>query len=58
MAQHFLLSPEVRALTITELSRIQERIARKWFRQACWPEADGEPSCSQCGNLRCYAVSR
>lgn len=40
--QHFLLSPKVRDLTITELSRIQERTAYKWFRQARWPETDGE----------------
>lgn len=56
--QHFLLSPQVRDLTITELSRIQERTAYKWFRQARWPETDGEPSCPHCGTLRCYELSR
>ena len=34
MGQHFLLSPQVRDLTITEITRIQERTAKKWFRQA------------------------
>ncbi|WP_046867675.1 transposase [Microvirga massiliensis] len=58
MAQYFLPSPEVRDLTITELSHIQERTAYKWFRQARWPETDGELSCPRCGNLRCYAMSR
>jgi hypothetical protein len=58
MGQHFLLSPRVRDLTITELSAIQERTAKKWFRQARWPETDGEPYCPHCGNLRCYEMSR
>lgn len=56
--QHFLLSPKVRDLTITELSRIQERTAYKWFRQARWPETDGEAYCPHCGNLRCYEMIR
>jgi hypothetical protein len=56
--QHFLLSPKVRDLTITELSRIQERTAYRWFRQARWPETDGEAYCSHCGNLRCYEMTR
>ncbi len=56
--QHFLLSPKVRDLTVTELSRIQERTAYKWFRQARWPETDGEAYCPHCGNLRCYEMTR
>ncbi|ANY83606.1 hypothetical protein BB934_35715 (plasmid) [Microvirga ossetica] len=58
MGQHFLLSPQVRDLTITELASMQERTAKKWFRQARWPETDGEPYCPHCGNLRCYEMSR
>jgi len=58
MAQYFLLSPLVRDLTITQLSSMQERTAKKWFRQARWPETDGEPFCPHCGNLRCYEMSR
>jgi len=58
MTQHFLLSPQVRDLTITQLSAMQKRIAKKWFRQARWPETDGEPYCPHCGNLRCYEMSR
>jgi len=58
MGQHFLLSPQVRDLTITELSAMQERTAKKWFRQARWPETDGKPYCPHCGNLRCYEMSR
>lgn len=58
MAQHFLLSPQARDLTITELASMQERTAKKLFRQARWPETDGEPYCPHCGNLRCYEMSR
>jgi hypothetical protein len=58
MGQHFLLSLQVRDLTITQLSTMQERIAKKWFRQARWPETDGKPYCPHCGNLRCYEMSR
>ncbi|ANY81254.1 hypothetical protein BB934_26075 [Microvirga ossetica] len=58
MAQHFLLSPRARDLTITELASMQERTAKKLFRQARWPETDGEPYCPHCGNLRCYEMSR
>jgi hypothetical protein len=38
MAQHFLRSPQARDLTITELASMQERTAKKLFRQARWPE--------------------
>ncbi len=58
MAQHFLLSPQARDLTITDLASMQERTAKKLFRQARWPETDGEPYCPHCGNLRCYEMSR
>ena len=51
MGQHFLLSPQARDLTISELASMQERTARKLFRQAPWPETDGEAYCPHCGNL-------
>lgn len=58
MAQHFLRSPRTRDLTITELCAMQERTAKKWFRQARWPEMNDEPYCRALGSLRCYAMSR
>jgi hypothetical protein len=58
VGQHFLLSPQVRDLTITELSAMRERTAKKRFRQARWPETDGQPYCLNCANLRCYEMPR
>jgi hypothetical protein len=56
--QHFLLSPGMRDLTIMDVSRMREATAYKWFRQARWPESDGEPYCPHCGTLRCYEMTR
>lgn len=58
MAQHFLLDPACRRLTISDLARLREATAYAWFRNARWPSTDGKPTCPECGNLRCYEMSR
>lgn len=58
MAQHFLLDPRCRRLTIADLGRMREATAYSWFRKARWPETDGKPVCPGCGNLRCYDLTR
>ena len=58
MAQHFLLSPECRTLTIMDVATMREATAYVWFRKARWPDTDGKPTCPACGNLRCYDLSR
>ena len=58
MAQHFLLSPAARDMSALDVARMREATAYKLFRLARWPETDGKPYCPDCGNLRCYEMSR
>lgn len=58
MAQHFLLSPAARDMSALDVARMREATAYKLFRLTRWPETDGKPYCPDCGNLRCYEMSR
>jgi len=54
MAQHFLLSPIAKTLTITKVLRMSDRDAEKAFRAIRWADTDGEPVCPKCGGLDHY----
>lgn len=54
MAQHFLLSPQARTLTLTKVLRMSDREAEKAFRAVRWPDTIGEPVCPVCGGTHHY----
>lgn len=54
MAQHFLLSPIAKTLTITKVLRMSDREAEKAFRGIRWADTDGQPVCPSCGGLDHY----
>lgn len=49
MAQHFLLSPAAKTLTLAKVLRMTNKAAEKAFRALRWAETDGEPICPNCG---------
>jgi transposase-like protein len=54
MAQHFLLSPVARTLSITKVLRMTDAQAEKAFCKVRWPETDGAPVCPRCGGVHHY----
>jgi transposase-like protein len=54
MAQHFLLSPQARTLTLTKVLRMTDRDAEAAFRAVRWPDTNGEPVCPVCGGTEHY----
>lgn len=54
MAQHFLLSPHARTLTLTKVLRMSDRDAAKAFRAVRWPDTNGEPVCPRCSGVEHY----
>ncbi|WP_375205668.1 IS1595 family transposase [Hyphococcus sp.] len=54
MAQHFLLSPEAKTLSLTKVLRMSDKDAETAFRAVRWAETDGEPICPECGSLEHY----
>lgn len=54
MAQHFLLSPKAKTLSLVKIMRISEEDARKAFCGLRWPETEGEPICPECGCTEHY----
>lgn len=58
MAQHFLLSPHARTLTLTKVLRMSDREAEKAFRAVRWPETNGEPVCPVCGGTHHYHLKK
>ena len=49
MAQHFLLSPEAKTLSLVKVLRMTDKAAENAFRSIRWAETDGEPICPECG---------
>lgn len=49
MAQHFLLSPEAKTLSLIKVLRTTDKAAENAFRSIRWAETDGEPICPECG---------
>ena len=54
MAQHFLLSPKAKTLSLVKVMRMSDEEARTAFCQIRWHETDGEPICPECGCLDHY----
>lgn len=57
-AQHFLLSPECRTLTVLYLAKMRDTTAYDWFKRLRWPETESEPYCPKCGTLLYHTMSR
>jgi transposase-like protein len=58
MAQHFLLSPAAKTLTLTHVMRMSNEEAETMFARIRWPETNGAPVCPYCGGLVHYTVRR
>lgn len=54
MAQHFLLSPAAKTLSLVKIMRMSDDEARAAFRALRWTETDGEPICPECGCVDHY----
>ena len=58
MAQHFLMSPEARTLSIAKVLRMTDRDAEQEFASLRWAETQGKPVCVHCGCPICYECRR
>lgn len=54
MAQHFLLSPASKTLTLAKVLRMTDAQAEKAFRKIRWHETDGKPVCPRCNGTDHY----
>lgn len=54
MAQHFLLSPAAKTLSLVKVMRMSDEEARAAFRKIRWAETGGEPVCPECGSCDAY----
>jgi len=54
VAQHFLLSPAAKTLSLVKVMRMSDEEARASFRQIRWHETAGEPICPECGCVESY----
>ncbi|MDD9739767.1 IS1595 family transposase [Marinovum sp. SP66] len=54
MAQHFLLSPAAKTLSLVKIMRMSDDEARAAFRALRWTETEGEPICPECGCVEHY----
>ncbi len=51
VAQHFLLSPKARTLTLRQVFGMSDEDAYAKFKALRWPDSDGAPVCPACGGL-------
>lgn len=51
MAQHFLLSPAAKTLSLAKVLRMSDQAAQDAFRSIRWADTDGNPVCPECGGL-------
>ena len=58
MAQHFLLSPRARTLSIGKVQRMTETQVESAFASIRWPDTDGKAVCPHCGCPTCYEARR
>ena len=54
MAQHFLLSPAAKTLSLAKVLRMPEESAREAFQAIRWASTNGEPVCPSCGCVDHY----
>lgn len=57
MAQHFLLSPHARTLSLAKVMRMTDSEAETAFRGIRWPDTKGEPVCPRCSGLAHYHLA-
>ena len=57
MAQHFLLSPVAKTLSLTKVLRMTDAKAETAFRAIRWPETDGAPVCPRCTGTEHYHLT-
>lgn len=55
MAQHFLLSPAARSLSLAKVARMTEEEARLAFQNIRWADTEGGPVCPRCGCAEAYS---
>jgi len=58
MAQHFLLSPASKTLSLGRVFRMSDAEAETMFRNLRWSETNGAPVCPHCGSLNAYDCRR
>ena len=56
MAQHFLLSPQARTLTLRQVLAVSEEEAYERFKALRWPATNGAPVCPACGGLKHWTL--
>jgi transposase-like protein len=54
MAQHFLLSPAAKTLSLAKVLRMSDKQAEEAFCAIRWHETGGKPVCPKCGGLEHY----
>ena len=57
MAQHFLLSPAAKTLSLVKVMRMSDAEARSAFRKVRWSDTDGKPVCPVCGCCDSYDLA-
>ena len=58
MAQHFLLSPAAKTLSLAQVMRMSNEEAETMFARIRWSETNGEPVCPECACQAVYNVRR
>jgi transposase-like protein len=58
MAQHFLLSPAAKTLSLARVFRMSDEEAETAFKGVRWPDTNGAPVCPVCGSLDAYEARR
>src|ERR1700685_2259453 len=58
MAQHFLLSPAARTLTLASVARMSDEEAERVFVRLRWQDNKGEAYCPHCGCPTVYMARR
>lgn len=58
MAQHFLLSPAAKTLSLTKVLRMTDHQAETAFRSIRWAATDGTPVCPRCSGTKHYHLAK
>src|ERR1700680_3556038 len=58
MAQHFLLSPQAKTLSLASVFQMKDEAAEMAFRRIRGPDTNGEPVCPHCGGVDAYDCRR
>jgi transposase-like protein len=58
VAQHFLLSPAAKTLSLAQVFRMSDEQAEAMFCKVRWADTNGAPVCPHCGGLDAYDCRR